>query len=313
MRRERLVIIGSGAAGWTAAVYAARAGLNPLVIAGTQHGGQMTIAGEVENFPGFPGGVDGPALMADMERQALRFGARVAHGIVEAASSGASPFLLSCDFGEVEAEAVIVATGATARWLGIPGEKEHLGRGVSACATCDGYFYRGRDVVVVGGGNTAAEEAAYLAGLCRTVHLVHRRSTLRAERILQDRLLQLPNVRFHWDAVAVAVKGTPGPLGVVTGVEVAAVGGSKDSATLIEADGFFAAIGHDPATAPFRGWIDLDDAGYVRVAPGRTATSVDGVFAAGDVADPHYRQAVTAAGMGCMAALDAERWLASRS
>lgn len=308
MDGHRLLIIGSGAAGWTAAVYAARAGMSVTVVYGFQPGGQMTIAGEVENFPGFEAGVDGPALMERMAAQALRFGARAADDVVASVDFSGRPFRAVGETGtEYEADAVIVATGATARWLGVPGEREYMGRGVSACATCDGFFYRGRDVVVVGGGNTAAEEAIHLAGLCRTVHLVHRRSSLKAERILQERLAALKNVVFHWDSVLDSVLGEPGPTGAVTHAVLKPAAGGE--AHKVAVDGVFVAIGHDPATAPFVGKLDLDSSGYVMVKPGTCQTGVAGVFAAGDVADPVYRQAVTAAGMGCMAALDAERWL----
>lgn len=307
MERNRIVIIGSGAAGWTAAIYAARAGLGPLVLTGAQHGGQMTIAGEVENFPGFDGGVDGPRLMDQMAAQAMRFGARVEGDTVVDVDFSARPFVLRGENAEYLADSVIIATGATARWLGVPGERQYMGRGVSACATCDGYFFRGRDVAVIGGGNTAAEEAIHLAGTCRTVHLVHRRDELRAERILCERLSQLRNVVYHWDSVLKSINGKPGIMDPVTHVLIESVRDGRESS--LDVEGVFVAIGHDPATAPFEGKIALDTRGYVKVRPGGTATGVPGVFAAGDVADPVYRQAVTAAGMGCMAALDAERWL----
>lgn len=311
MERTRLVIIGSGAAGWTAAIYAARAGLDPLVIAGMQHGGQMTIAGEVENYPGFEDGIDGPSLMERMARQAIRFGARVVMDVVVSVDFSKRPFELRGEEGTWAADCVIVATGATARWLGVPGESRYMGRGVSACATCDGYFYRGRDVVVVGGGNTAAEELIHLAGICRTVHLVHRRDEMRAERILRERVSRLENVEFHWNSRLKSVHGGEGPMDPVTHVIVESL--TDGAKTRLDVDGVFVAIGHDPATAPFRGQLELDEAGYVKVRPGTPATGIPGVFAAGDVADPVYRQAVTAAGMGCMAALEAERWLASQA
>jgi len=308
MDGHRLLIIGSGAAGWTAAVYAARAGMSVTVVAGLQPGGQMTISGEVENFPGFEGGIDGPVLMDRMAAQAVRFGAKPVDDIIRSVDFSGKPLLAIGESGKTyEADAIVVATGATARWLGVPGEREYMGRGVSACATCDGFFYRGRDVAVIGGGNTAAEEAIHLAGLCRTVHLVHRRDSMKAERILQERLSELPNVVFHWDSILESVHGEPGPMGPVTHVSLKSVRDGKSSK--LSVDGVFVAIGHEPATAPFVGNLDLDSNGYIKVIAGSSLTGVPGVFAAGDVADPVYRQAVTAAGMGCMAALDAERWL----
>lgn len=311
MERHRLLVIGSGAAGWTAAIYAARAGLSVSVVSGMQPGGQMTISGEVENFPGFEGGIDGPVLMQRMAAQAMRFGAKVQDDVVQSVDFSGAPLRAVGESGAVyEADAVIVATGATARWLGVPGEREYMGRGVSACATCDGFFFRGRDVMVVGGGNTAAEEAIHLAGLCRTVHLVHRREGMKAERILQERLFSLANVVYHWDSVLDAVTGQPGPMGAVSHARLKSLRDGRE--TEIAVDGVFVAIGHDPATAPFIGVLELDSSGYIKVKPGTTQTAIPGVFAAGDVADPVYRQAVTAAGMGCMAALDAERWLGGR-
>jgi len=310
MERARLVIIGSGAAGWTAAIYAARAGLAPVVLTGTQHGGQMTIAGEVENYPGFEAGVDGPKLMEQMAAQAMRFGARIVSDTVVSVDFSRRPFELLGEEGAWAADCVIVATGATARWLGIPGESRYMGRGVSACATCDGYFYRGREVVVVGGGNTAAEEAIHLAGICSKVHLVHRRGEMKAERILRERLARLGNVAYHWNSRLVEVHGGNGVMDPVTHAEIESL--ADGSRTRLPVDGVFVAIGHDPATGPFKGHLQLDDAGYIKVRPGTTDTGIPGVFAAGDVADPVYRQAVTAAGMGCMAALDAERWLVSQ-
>lgn len=311
MERNRIVIIGSGAAGWTSAIYAARAGLAPLVLTGIQHGGQMVIAGEVENFPGFEAGVEGPQLMDRMASQAMRFGAKVESDTVVAVDFSARPFILKGEAAEYAADSVIIATGATARWLGVPGESQFMGRGVSACATCDGYFFRGKDVAVVGGGNTAAEEAIHLAGICRTVHLIHRRNSLKAERILQQRLKKLGNVVYHWDSVLGSIHGKQGIMDPVTHVVVNSKLDGKSSK--IEVDGVFVAIGHDPATSPFVGKIALDSNGYIKVKPGTVETDMPGVFSAGDVADPVYRQAVTAAGMGCMAALDAERWLSQNS
>lgn len=308
MEHRQLIIIGSGAAGWTAAIYAARAGLQPLVIAGLNRGGQMLIAGEVENFPGFEEAVDGPELMDQMEKQALRVGAEAEDDIVTDIDVTSRPFRITCEFSEWTADAVIIATGATARWLGIPGEEEFQGRGVSACATCDGYFFKGQTVAVVGGGNTAAEEALYLANICKSVHLIHRRNGLRAERILQDRISRQKNIFFHGERVVKEVHGGGDKTSGITQLTLAStIDGVTES---LEVDGLFVAIGHDPVTKPFEGKIDLDSNGYVATIDGGVRTSVAGIFAAGDVADPHYRQAVTAAGFGCMAALEVQRWLA---
>jgi thioredoxin reductase (NADPH) len=307
MEHRKLVIIGSGAAGWTAAIYAARAGLKPLVIAGMQRGGQMLIAGEVENFPGFEDAVDGPDLMARMEAQALRVGAEATDDVVVDLDVGARPFKIIGEFDSWTADAVIIATGATARWLGVPGEEDYQGSGVSACATCDGFFFKDQKVAVVGGGNTAAEEALYLSNICTEVHLIHRRNDMRAERILQDRIASTKNIRFHGERTVKKIHGrTPINEGITHLELVSTVDGSTES---LEVDGVFVAIGHDPATKPFVGKIDLDSNGYIATREGGVATSVPGVFAAGDVADPRYRQAVTAAGFGCMAALEVQHWL----
>lgn len=307
MEHRKLVIIGSGAAGWTAAIYAARAGLSPLVVAGLQRGGQMLIAGEVENFPGFEDAVDGPDLMERMEAQALRVGAEAVDDVVVDLDVTSRPFKIVGQFDEWTADAVIVATGATARWLGVPGEELYQGSGVSACATCDGFFFKGQKVAVVGGGNTAAEEALYLANICTEVHLIHRRNDMRAERILQDRIARTPNIRFHGERTVKEIHGHAATNEGITHLElVSTVDGSTES---LEVDGVFIAIGHDPATKPFVGKIDLDSNGYIVTYQGGVATSVPGVFAAGDVADPRYRQAVTAAGFGCMAALEVQHWL----
>ncbi|NTF17179.1 thioredoxin-disulfide reductase [Agrobacterium rubi] len=308
MEHKQLIIIGSGAAGWTAAIYAARAGLEPLVIAGLNRGGQMLIAGEVENFPGFEEAVDGPELMDQMEKQALRVGAEAEDDIVNDIDVTSRPFRITCEFSEWTADAVIIATGATARWLGVPGEEEFQGQGVSACATCDGYFFKGQTVAVVGGGNTAAEEALYLSNICETVHLIHRRNELRAERILQDRISKQKNIFFHGERVVKEVHGGGSKSSGITHLTLeSTIDGGTES---LEVDGLFVAIGHDPATKAFEGKIDLDSNGYIATLNGGVKTSVPGIFAAGDVADPHYRQAVTAAGFGCMAALDVQRWLA---
>lgn len=307
---EKVIIVGSGAAGWTAAIYAARAGLSPLVIAGEQLGGQMTIAGDVENYPGFEVGIDGQELMVKMQEQALRFGTRFQSDIITSVDFDQSPFRLHGETTQYLTESVVIATGATARWLGVDGEQRYLGRGVSACATCDGFFYRGKQVAVVGGGNTAVEEALYLSGICETVHLIHRRDSLRAEKILLDRLSKRENIIYHWNSVVEKICGGDRFVDPMSHIELRIL----DSGVIRElpVDGLFVAIGHDPATSVFKGKIDLDSAGYVLVEPGTAKTSVDGVFAAGDVADSKYRQAITAAGMGCMAALEIEKWLISR-
>ena len=309
MSVENLIIIGSGAAGWTAAIYAARAGLKPLVVTGEQLGGQMTIAGSVENFPGFPDAVEGPALMEAMAKQAMAYGTRVENDVILGVDFSERPFLLRGDLQDYQARAVIIATGATARWLGVEGEETYRGRGVSACATCDGYFYRGQKVAVVGGGNTAVEEALYLSSICAEVHLVHRGNRLTAERILQERLRTRRNVIYHWNSEVKQVVGGVGDMDPMTYVVTENIeNGVKQK---LGVQGLFIAIGHEPMTEPFHGQVDLDKSGYIAVQPGTVRTNIPGVYAAGDVADPHYRQAVTASAMGCMAALDVEKWLTS--
>ncbi|MDO5647272.1 thioredoxin-disulfide reductase [Paracoccus sp. (in: a-proteobacteria)] len=304
----KLLIIGSGPAGYTAAVYASRAMLNPMLIQGMQPGGQLTITTEVENWPGETE-IQGPELMVKMEAHARAMGADIVTDMVTRLDLGQRPFVAECDSGRVvTADAVILATGAQARWLGLPSEEKFKGFGVSACATCDGFFYRGRDVIVVGGGNTAVEEALFLTRFASKVTLVHRRDSLRAEKILQKRLLENPKVQVIWDHELAEVTGTDAPLGV-TG---ATLRSTKDGSTqAIAADGVFIAIGHAPASELVQGQLELHNGGYVRVEPGSTRTSVPGVFAAGDLTDHVYRQAVTSAGMGCMAALDAEHYLAA--
>ena len=306
---EHIVIIGAGAAGLTAGIYTARANLSPLIIAGLQPGGQMTITTDVENYPGFAEVIQGPWLMTEMQTQAENVGARVMYDIVTGLESTSKPFHLTLDSGQdITADAVILATGAQARWLGLDSETQFNGRGVSACATCDGFFYKGRDVAVIGGGNTAVEEALYLSNVCNSVTLVHRRDNLRAEQIMQDRLLNKDNISVEWNRQVAEVLGDDTG---VTGLRLAATGGGDDK--VISVHGMFVAIGHDPATAAFAGAVKLDDEGYIKAAPGTTRTSVSGIFAAGDCVDKIYRQAVTAAGMGCMAALDAERWLGEQN
>ena len=302
---ERVVIVGAGAAGLTAAIYTARANLSPVIVAGLQPGGQMTITTDVENYPGFADVIQGPWLMTEMQQQAENVGARVVYDIVTAFDASSRPFTLTMDSGNViTADSVILATGAQARWLGLESEQTFNGRGVSACTTCDGFFYKDRDVAVIGGGNTAVEEALYLANICRSVTLVHRRDSLRAEQIMQDRLLRHDKINVEWNRTVGEVTGDDSG---VTGLRLESTTGEAEKQ--IDVHGMFVAIGHDPATAAFADALDLDEEGYILAEKGGTSTSVEGVFAAGDCVDKIYRQAVTAAGMGCMAALDAERWL----
>jgi len=306
---ERLVIIGSGPAGYTAAVYAARAMLDPLMLSGFEPGGQLMITTDVENYPGFAAPIQGPWLMEQMRAQAAHVGARIEGEYVTSLDLSRRPFRIQCDSGRaLTADAIILATGAKAKWLELPSEQAFKGYGVSACATCDGFFFRGKNVVVVGGGNSAVEEALYLSNIAAHVTVVHRRDSFRAEKILQDRLLQRANVKVKWNCAVEEVLGGGEPLGV-TGVKVhnAKTGAFEE----ILADGVFVAIGHAPATELVREQLTLKPNGYVQTAPGSTTTSVEGVYAAGDVADDVFRQAVTAAGLGCMAALEAERWLAA--
>jgi len=308
--RTPLLVIGAGPAGYTAAIYAARAGLDPIVVAGLQPGGQLTITTDVENYPGFAEAIQGPWLMDQMAAQATHVGARIVQDLVTAVDFSARPFRVTGDSGAVWlADAIVIATGAQARWLGIPGEKELSGFGVSACATCDGFFYRGRDVAVVGGGNSATEEALYLSNLARHVTLIHRRDSLRSEKILQARLFAKPNVTVIWDtAVESVLADASGRVPVARGLALRNL--KTGEASELAVHGLFVAIGHDPATSLFRGQVAMDADGYITTVPGTTRTSVPGVFAAGDVQDRVYRQAVTAAGTGCMAALEAEKFLA---
>ncbi|MGY4511941.1 thioredoxin-disulfide reductase [Bradyrhizobium sp. USDA 3650] len=307
----KVVIIGSGPAGYTAAIYAARAMLEPILIQGIQAGGQLTITTDVENYPGFADVIQGPWLMEQMEKQALHVGTQIKTDLVTKLDTSQRPFRLTCDSGDVYlADTVILATGAQARWLGLPSEAKFQGGGVSACATCDGFFYRNKDVVVVGGGNTAVEEALYLTNHASQVTIVHRRDHFRAERILQERLFKHPKIKVIWDSAVDEICGTENP-NKVTHVRLKNV--KTGALTDVRTDGVFVAIGHAPATELVAGQIKLKPSGYVEVAPNSTATSVPGLFAAGDVADETYRQAVTAAGLGCMAALEAERFLALRA
>ncbi|KYK46292.1 thioredoxin-disulfide reductase [Bradyrhizobium diversitatis] len=307
----KVVIIGSGPAGYTAAIYAARAMLEPILIQGIQPGGQLTITTDVENYPGFADVIQGPWLMEQMEKQAVHVGTRIVTDLVTRLETAQRPFRLTCDSGDVYlADTVILATGAQARWLGLPSEAKFQGGGVSACATCDGFFYRGKDVIVVGGGNTAVEEALYLTNHASQVTIVHRRDHFRAERILQERLFKHPKIKVIWDSAVDEICGTENP-NKVTHVRLKNV--KSGALTDVKADGVFIAIGHAPATELVKDQVKLKPSGYVEVAPNSTATSVPGLFAAGDVADETYRQAVTAAGLGCMAALEAERFLALRA
>ncbi len=305
---EKVVIIGSGPAGYTAAIYAARAGLKPLLYTGGEPGGQLTTTNDVENFPGYPEGINGPQMMIDLQKQAERFGTRVNYGLVTGVDFSSHPLRLIVDeTKEIVTESVIIATGATAKYLGIPSEQAFANKGVSACAVCDGYFYRGKDVAVVGAGDSAAEEAMYLAKLCPKVHLIVRRDEMRASKIMQQRVLKTENIEIHWNTETEEVLGNESG---VTGVRVK---NNKTGVSMeIAVEGFFLAIGHKPSTDIFKGIIDMDDTGYIKVIPGTTKTNVEGVFAVGDAADKVYRQAVTAAGTGCMGALDAEKYLAAK-
>ena len=303
-----VLIIGSGPAGYTAAIYTARASLEPLLVTGLETGGQMTITTDVENYPGFADVIQGPWLMEQMQAQAKQVGTKMHNDVISEVNFSETPFVAIGDSGtKYTADSVIIATGAQARWLGLESEDKFKGFGVSACATCDGFFYRGKDVAVVGGGNTAVEEALYLTNHAEKVTLIHRRDTLRAEKILQKRLIENSKIHVVWDSVVEEVIGDEQPLGV-TGVKIRNL--KEDALTELPLHGLFVAIGHYPATNLFRGHIAMDDEGYISTAPDSTRTNIHGVFAAGDVQDKTYRQAVTAAGTGCMAALEAEKFLA---
>jgi thioredoxin reductase (NADPH) len=310
LTHAKVVIIGSGPAGYTAAIYAARAMLEPVLIAGIQPGGQLTITTDVENYPGYADVIQGPWLMDQMQKQAEHVGARLAGDHVSNVDIRQRPFRITCDSGDVYlAESLIISTGAQARWLDLPSEQKFKGYGVSACATCDGFFYRGKSVIVVGGGNTAVEEALFLTNFADKVTVVHRRDHFRAEKILQDRLFKHPKISVIWDSALDEVLGQDDPL-KVTGVKLRHV--KTGAIRELPVDGVFIAIGHLPATELFAGQVEMKSSGYIKIAPFSTATSVPGVFAAGDVTDDIYRQAVTAAGLGCMAALEAERFLAAQ-
>ena len=303
----KCLIIGSGPAGYTAAIYASRAGLHPVMYMGGQPGGQLTTTTEVDNFPGYPTGVDGPTMMIDLENQAKRFGTDVRHGLAEKVDFTSQPKKVWIDNGdEIEADSIIIATGASAKWLGLEGETTYNGLGVSACAVCDGFFYRNQIVAVVGAGDTAAEEASYLANLCTKVHMIVRRDEMRASLIMQDRVKNNPKIEIHWNSETEEILGDSTG---VTGIRLKnRVSGTTEEIALT---GFFVAIGHQPNTSIFKNVLAMDEQEYLITEKGSTRTNVEGVFACGDVQDSTYRQAVTAAGTGCMAALDAERWLAA--
>ncbi len=302
-----VLIIGSGPAGYTAAIYAARANLKPVLYQGIEPGGQLMITTDVENYPGYPEGINGPMMMEDFRKQAERVGADIRYGLVTSVDfAGAQYKVIVDEKKEITAEAVIIATGASAKWLGLESEKRLNGFGVSACAVCDGFFYKGTEVAIVGAGDTAAEEALYLSKLCSTVHMLVRRDEMRASKIMQDRVLKTKNIRIYWNTEPEEVLGDK----TVEGVRV--VNNKTGEKTEIPIKGFFVAIGHTPNSKIFKDIIDMDEQGYIKVQPGTTKTNVEGVFACGDVQDKVYRQAVTAAGTGCMAALDAERWLAAK-
>jgi thioredoxin reductase (NADPH) len=303
----KCLIIGSGPAGYTAAIYASRAGLHPVMYMGGQPGGQLTTTTEVDNFPGYPTGVDGPTMMIDLENQAKRFGTDVRHGLAEKVDFTSQPKKVWIDNGdEIEADSIIIATGASAKWLGLEGETTYNGLGVSACAVCDGFFYRNQIVAVVGAGDTAAEEASYLANLCTKVHMIVRRDEMRASLIMQDRVKNNPKIEIHWNSETEEILGDSTG---VTGIRLKnRVSGATEEIALT---GFFVAIGHQPNTSIFKGVLSMDEQEYLITEKGSTRTNIEGVFACGDVQDSTYRQAVTAAGTGCMAALDAERWLAA--
>lgn len=310
MEKTRCLIIGSGPAGYTAGIYTSRADIHPILYEGMQPGGQLTITTEIENFPGYPEGISGTDMMADLKKQAQRFGTDVRQGYIVSADFSQRPFRCVDDHDNViETETVIIATGASARWLGLDSEKKLYGQGVSACATCDGYFYKGLDVAVVGGGDTACEEANYLATLCNKVYLIHRRNELRASKSMQHRVLTNPKIEMLWDSTTKEICGND--LDGVTGADIQNV--KTGEIRHIDIAGFFVAIGHKPNTDFVKGQIDLDEQGYIKVQNPGSATNIPGVFAAGDVCDPNYRQAIVAAGKGCIAAMDAERFLQSQN
>jgi thioredoxin reductase (NADPH) len=301
------LIIGSGPAGYTAAVYAARANMNPVLYQGIQPGGQLTITTEVENYPGFPEGIQGPELMIHFEKQAARMGADLRYGLATKVDFSAQPYKVWIDDEKlIEADSVIIATGASAKWLGLESEQRLNGYGVSACAVCDGFFFRGKEVAIVGAGDTAAEEALYLSKLCSTVHMIVRKDEMRASKVMQDRVKNTANIKIYWNSETQEI------IGEKTTEAVRIKNNQTNEETTIPIKGFFVAIGHQPNSDIFKDWLDMDEAGYIKTIPGTSKTNIEGVFAAGDVQDKIYRQAVTAAGSGCMAALDAERYLSAK-
>lgn len=303
----KVLILGSGPAGYTAAIYASRAGFTPVLYTGAEPGGQLTITNDVENYPGYPDGVMGPEMMIDFQKQAERFGTDVRFGMATDVDFSTQPFKVTIDDKDtISADSIIISTGASAKWLGIPDEKRLNGKGVSACAVCDGFFFKGKDVVVVGGGDTAAEEATYLSKLCTKVYMLVRRDEMRASKIMQKRVMNTPNIEVLWNSQTDAIIGDE----EVEAVRV--LNNKTGEKTDIKAQGFFVAIGHKPNTGIFKDFLELDDSGYIKTVPGTAKTNIEGVFASGDAQDPIYRQAVTAAGTGCMAALDAERYLAAK-
>jgi thioredoxin reductase (NADPH) len=305
--KVKVLIIGSGPAGYTAAIYAARANMSPVLYQGLQPGGQLTITTEVENYPGYADGIQGPEMMVDFEKQAARMGADIRYGIATKVDFSGQPFKVQIDEEKwIEADSIIISTGASAKWLGLESEQRLNGFGVSACAVCDGFFFRGKEVAIVGAGDTAAEEALYLSKLCTTVHMFIRKDQMRASKVMQDRVLKTPNIKVYWNTETDEVLGDK----TVTGVRIK--NNKTGEAQEIPVNGFFVAIGHQPNSDIFKEYIDMDDAGYILTVPGTTKTNVEGVFASGDVQDKIYRQAVTAAGSGCMAALDAERYLSAK-
>ncbi|MEN9299548.1 MAG: hypothetical protein RLZZ429_1861 [Bacteroidota bacterium] len=305
--KVHVLIIGSGPAGYTAAIYAARANMKPVLYQGIQPGGQLTITTEVENYPGYPEGIQGPEMMVHFEKQAARMGADIRYGMATKVDFSKQPYRVEIDEEKwIEADAVIISTGASAKWLGLESEQRLNGFGVSACAVCDGFFFKGKDVAIVGAGDTAAEEALYLSKLCTTVHMFVRRDQMRASKVMQDRVLNAPNIKVYWNTDTDEILGEKK-------VEAVRIKNNKTQETQeIPISGFFVAIGHQPNSDIFKGWVDMDETGYIKTVPGTTKTNLEGVFAAGDVQDKNYRQAVTAAGSGCMAALDAERYLTAK-
>ncbi len=301
------LIIGSGPAGYTAAIYASRANLKPVLYQGIQPGGQLTITTEVENYPGYANGIQGPDMMVDFEKQAKRMGADIRYGIATKVDFSSHPFKVEIDEEKwIHADSVIISTGASAKWLGIESEQRLNGYGVSACAVCDGFFFRNKEVAIVGAGDTAAEEALYLSKLCTTVHMLIRKDAMRASKIMQQRVMDAPNIKVYWNTTTEEILGDKN----VTAMRIRNL--STNEISEVPVSGFFVAIGHEPNSAIFKDWLDMDEAGYIKTVPGTSRTNIEGVFASGDVQDKIYRQAVTAAGSGCMAALDAERWLGAK-